>query len=93
MTTTDNHEASQTREQIKKERKKAPQQEQAREPKKRIRVRLIPIWLRIIIVVVLIALSLMLGVFVGYGMIGGGNPADAFDKSTWTHILDFLKKE
>jgi Mn2+/Fe2+ NRAMP family transporter len=83
-----NQEAVKTREQLKKERSK----EEA--PRKgRIRVRLIPIWLRIIIVALLIFLSVMVGAAVGYGVLGNGEVKDIFTKSTWTHIVELVEKE
>ncbi|CAM3610765.1 DNA-directed RNA polymerase subunit beta [Cytobacillus oceanisediminis] len=83
-----NQEAVKTREQQKKERSK----EEA--PRKgRIRVRLIPIWLRIIIVALLIFLSVMAGAAVGYGVLGNGEVKDIFTKSTWTHIMELVEKE
>ncbi|WP_141430985.1 DNA-directed RNA polymerase subunit beta [Bacillus sp. 03113] len=61
--------------------------------KRRIRVRLIPIWLRVIIVLILIFLSTIAGAVIGYGVIGQGKPSDVFHKSTWTHIIDLVDKE
>lgn len=75
-----------TREQVKKDKK-------TREKKQRIRVRLIPIWLRIILVLLLLALSITLGTMFGYGVMGGGKAKDVFEKSTWVHIVDLVKKE
>lgn len=83
-----NQEAVKTREQLKKE---SSEEESPR--KGRVRIRLIPIWLRIIIVVLLIFLSVMAGTAVGYGVIGGGEVKDIFTKSTWTHIMDLVEKE
>lgn len=59
----------------------------------KIRVRLIPIWLRLVIMAVLIFISLMSGAVVGYGMLGKGNMGDVFKISTWTHINDLVNKE
>ncbi len=59
---------------------------------KRIRVRLIPIWLRLILLVVLVFISVMAGAIVGYGMLGGGKIAEVFQESTWTHIIDLVEK-
>ncbi|MDF2037836.1 DNA-directed RNA polymerase subunit beta [Cytobacillus oceanisediminis] len=83
-----NQEAVKTREQLKKEHSK---EESPR--KGRVRIRLIPIWLRIIIVVLLILLSVTAGAAVGYGVIGGGEVKDIFTKSTWMHIMDLVEKE
>jgi flagellar basal body-associated protein FliL len=81
-----NNSEAATREQVKQEKK-------TREKRKRIRVRLIPIWLRIIIVVILLAASIVLGAMFGYGVMGGGEAKDVFEKSTWTHIGDLVNKE
>lgn len=61
--------------------------------KERIKVRLIPIWLRVVLVIFLSALSLFIGVIFGYGVIGDGHPKDVFKKSTWTQIIDLVNKE
>ena len=83
---------AQTREQIKnqKQEKKAKREPSA---SKRIRIRLIPIWLRVLLVIVFTAVSLAAGVMVGYGVIGDGNPKDALKKSTWTHIVDIVTEK
>ncbi|MBU8881086.1 DNA-directed RNA polymerase subunit beta [Bacillus sp. FJAT-29790] len=84
-----NQDAAKTRAQFKKEHNGKVEKVQ----NKRIRVRILPIWLRIIIVAVLIFLSVIAGAAVGYGVIGGGNARDVFSKSTWTHIIDLVEKE
>lgn len=81
-----NNQEAITREDMKKEKN-------TREKKKRIRVHLIPIWLRIIIVIVLLAASLVLGAIFGYAIMGNGKVKDVFEKSTWTHIMDLVNKE
>ncbi|AQU80291.1 hypothetical protein AJGP001_13855 [Planococcus faecalis] len=55
-----------------------------------VQIRLFPIWLRIIIVIVLIALAVVLGVMIGFGVIGDGEPADALKWETWQHIVDIM---
>lgn len=84
-----------TREELKKAKK--AQKEQAgteeKESAPKIRVRLLPIWLRVILVVVLMGISVIAGLVVGYGVIGNGNPEDALDKSTWQHIIDLVEKK
>ena len=79
-----------TRESIKAE-KKSKQQEESK-PKRWVRVRMLPIWLRILLFVLLLAGSLVLGAMVGYGVIGDGNPSDVFKAQTWQHIIDIVKK-
>lgn len=80
----------QTREAMKKEKQKEKLEKKVNP--RRIRLRLIPIWLRLFLVVLLIAASLAGGLMVGYGVIGDGNPTDVFNKSTWTHIIDLVVK-
>jgi hypothetical protein len=60
---------------------------------KRVRVRLIPIWLRLVFLLVSIVIFLIAGSAVGYGMLGGGNVGDIFKESTWTHIIDLVDKK
>lgn len=62
-------------------------------PNRRIRIRLLPIWLRVLIVMLLIVLAVTLGAMFGYGVMGGGDAMEIFNKSTWTHILDLVNKE
>lgn len=79
-----------TREQVKTAKKQ--QEKVEKRPNIRVRVRLIPIWLRIILVIVLLALSIMAGAAFGYGVLGDGKPTEIFQKSTWTHILDLVEQ-
>ena len=60
---------------------------------KRVRLRLIPIWLRMILVIVLFAMSTTIGAAIGYGVIGNGKASDIFYPSTWTHVKDLVEKE
>lgn len=60
---------------------------------KKLKVRLIPIWLRLLLVLVFCAASLAAGLAIGYGVIGDGNPSDIFEKATWQHIVDIVVKE
>lgn len=71
------------------EQKKTSGSKRTRRP----RLRLIPIWLRILLSIVLIGGSLLLGLIVGYGVIGDGDPADALKPETWYHILDIIRGE
>ncbi|WP_086350301.1 DNA-directed RNA polymerase subunit beta [Candidatus Enterococcus clewellii] len=47
--------------------------------------------LKILVVISLVLILFVTGTMIGYGMVGGGNPMDVFNKDVWTHILDFLK--
>ncbi|WJE15377.1 DNA-directed RNA polymerase subunit beta [Halobacillus sp. ACCC02827] len=59
---------------------------------KKPRRRILPIWLRILIVLLLSALALLIGLMVGYGVIGDGDPTDALKVETWQHIWDIVTK-
>lgn len=69
------------------------EKEQSVKKGKRIRLRLIPIWLRVIIVVLLMGLSSLTGAAIGYGVLGNGNAIDVFKPSVWTHIVDLVDKK
>ncbi|PFO08020.1 hydroxymyristoyl-ACP dehydratase [Bacillus sp. AFS076308] len=60
---------------------------------KRVRIRLIPIWLRLVLLVVSVFICVIAGAAVGYGMLGGGDVGDVFKGSTWTHIIDLVDKK
>ena len=60
---------------------------------KRVRIRLIPIWLRLVLLVVSVFICVTAGAAVGYGMLGGGDVGDIFKGSTWTHIIDLVDKK
>jgi hypothetical protein len=89
-----NHQQMKTREEYRKtieeERKKV---DVLRPTKNRVRVHLIPIWLRLVLLVVLIFIFMGAGAAVGYGMIGNGKAIDVFKMSTWTHISDLVSKK
>lgn len=60
---------------------------------KRVRIRLIPIWLRVVLLVIFTGVFLVAGAAVGYGLLGNGNPGDVLKGSTWTHIIDLVEKK
>ncbi|ETI67465.1 DNA-directed RNA polymerase subunit beta [Neobacillus vireti] len=72
--------------------KKASGEKVAAQKNKRVRIRLIPIWLRLLLLVISIAVGLTAGAVVGYGVLGNGKVADVFKESTWTHIRDLVDK-
>ncbi|WP_438315059.1 DNA-directed RNA polymerase subunit beta [Sporosarcina sp. FA9] len=55
-----------------------------------VQIRILPIWLRILLVAGLFAGAIALGVTIGYGYMGDGDPSDALKKETWVHILDIM---
>ena len=74
-----------TREEVKRERKTIGKEKQANG---KIRIRLIPIWLRLVLLLAGIVCMATLGTLIGYSVIGDGKPFEIFDKETWTHIID-----
>lgn len=74
-----------TREEVKRERKATGKEKQANG---KIRIRLIPIWLRLVLLLAGIVCMATLGTLIGYSVIGDGKPFEIFDKKTWTHIID-----
>ena len=80
-------ETASTRQQQKKKRK------QNKRSMKRPRRRVFPIWLRISVILLLAAAALIVGLMIGYGILGDGVPTDALKKETWQHIIDIVKKE
>lgn len=59
---------------------------------KTARVRIFPVWLRIIIVGILSVAALVVGLMIGFGVIGDGTPTDALKVETWQHIIDIVIK-
>lgn len=66
------------------------QQDTEKKPIRWVQIRLLPIWLRILIVLILICLAAIIGVMVGYGVIGDGKASDALKADTWRHIFDIV---
>lgn len=82
-----------TREQLRKQNAmKTKRGRISNRPNRKLRIRLLPIWLRLLIVVLLCVVFVLLGAYVGYVVIGGGSSADVFEKSTWSHIGDLVNK-
>ncbi len=73
-------------------KKKTRDETETEQPKKTwwVQIRLFPIWLRIILVIAILAIALVLGVMVGFGVIGDGKAADALKWETWQHIIDIM---
>ncbi|MTH53977.1 DNA-directed RNA polymerase subunit beta [Bacillus mangrovi] len=81
-----------TREKYRQEKKTTDAAEEEK-PVQKVRVRLIPIWLRLILVLIFFALAAICGAMIGYGVIGDGHPVDVLKPSTWQHIIDLVEKE
>lgn len=77
----------------KKSSKGTQKAQKAEVANKRIRIRLIPIWLRILLLVIFTGVFMVAGAAVGYGVLGSGDPGDVLKASTWTHIIDLVEKK
>ncbi|WP_349408792.1 DNA-directed RNA polymerase subunit beta [Pseudalkalibacillus sp. SCS-8] len=75
------------------EKTSSSREERKIEGQAKLRERIVPIWLRIILVLLVFAFALAAGLAVGYGVIGDGDMMDVFDKETWNHIVDLVKKD
>jgi len=84
-----------SREEAKKSKKakKQSKSDEQQQSQKKVRIRLVPIWLRVVLVLLLMVAATVAGLVVGYGVIGSGNPEDALNQSTWQHILDLVEKK
>jgi type VI protein secretion system component VasF len=92
-----NQKVAETREQLKQMKKEKKEQAKAEDTgggqRKRIRIRLIPLWLRLIIIALLLVASVILGAMFGYSIIGDGEAKDVLKKTTWTRIIDLMEHE
>ncbi|MGP4038872.1 DNA-directed RNA polymerase subunit beta [Gracilibacillus sp. D59] len=75
-----------------KSEKRAEKKKQKQKEKKYIR-RVVPIWAKVLIVVVSSLFALMIGLIVGFSMLGDGHPIDVLKWETWQHIIDFVQVE
>lgn len=73
-----------------KEVKQELQQNLEEQSPKRMRLRLLPIWLRVLLIVVLFIGAAAIGLVIGYSGLGDGQAADALKWSTWQHLLDII---
>ncbi|MDQ0974531.1 lipopolysaccharide/colanic/teichoic acid biosynthesis glycosyltransferase [Neobacillus niacini] len=73
--------------------KVAQKAQKAEVANKRIRIRLIPIWLRILLLVIFTGVFMVAGAAIGYGVLGNGDAGDVLRGSTWTHIIDLVEKK
>lgn len=88
-----------SREEQRKERRlkeRSASRERAKKPtndNEKVRIRIIPIWLRILLVIAGCLFAVLLGLTIGYAIIGEGSFGEIFKISTWTHMIDLVLKE
>ncbi len=59
----------------------------------RNRNRLARLFLRLSAISILLFAAMIAGTVVGFSVVGDGQPSDVFKKSTWQHIINFVKEE
>lgn len=47
--------------------------------------------LQILLVLIFVALFFVIGLFIGYSVIGEGNYWEVLNRDTWQHIIDFIQ--
>ena len=57
---------------------------------KKTKLRAFPLWLRVIVFIVVLVAVVLLGLWIGYSLLGGGDAADVFKLGTWEHILNIM---
>ncbi|MBU5594358.1 DNA-directed RNA polymerase subunit beta [Amphibacillus sp. MSJ-3] len=67
-------------------RQKSKKQKRTKKPIRRI----FPIWLRLIVIFLLAIFALILGMIIGFSVLGDGNPLDVLSFDFWRHVLDII---
>lgn len=75
-----------------KTQKKEKQQSKRRQKLSRPRLRIFPIWLRIIVVLIFASAAFIIGLMIGFAVLGDGSPLDVLRIETWQHIVDIVNK-
>lgn len=66
-------------------------QQQVREYERYIPpARIIPVWLKAVIMLILIVVVTVIGLMIGYGVIGNGEPLAVLKTETWQHIYQIV---
>lgn len=47
--------------------------------------------LKVIVFLLLVLICFIIGLFIGYSIIGDGNYWEVLNQETWQHIVDFIK--
>ncbi|WP_163539670.1 DNA-directed RNA polymerase subunit beta [Gracilibacillus sp. YIM 98692] len=76
--------------QTEEEKEEKKRRKRSRKEEKTYVRRLVPVWLKIIIILVLSLLSLLIGMMIGFSVLGDGHPLDVLRVETWKHIIDIV---
>ncbi|KGR80145.1 DNA-directed RNA polymerase subunit beta [Ureibacillus manganicus] len=74
----------------KEEQKKKNEVKQPQTTKEIFLSRLLATSIKVIIFFTVLLFVAILGLMIGYGVIGDGNPMDALNWATWQHMLDII---
>lgn len=74
----------------KEEDKKKKEVKQPQTTKEILLARLLATGIKVIVFLVVILFVAIVGLMIGYGVIGDGNPVDALNWATWQHMLDII---
>lgn len=58
---------------------------------KKIKITLIPTPLKILAFIVSFLLLVIVGLMIGYGVVGDGKATEVFNSSTWSHIMEYFQ--
>ncbi|MDQ0160514.1 DNA-directed RNA polymerase subunit beta [Alkalibacillus salilacus] len=82
----------QTNNQEKSQRKAAKEEKKKNKKKRKGRVRYLPVWLRFLLVIILAIVATILGLMVGYGVVGeGDDPSSVLDPDLWQNMYDYIR--
>lgn len=59
--------------------------------KESILINVLKIMGKLIFFLILVILFFLLGLFIGYAVVGDGNFWEALNRDTWQHIIDFIR--
>lgn len=88
-----NKNASLSKRKQEKEADATTRKEKRGKRKRRSTRRIFPIWLRLIIFSLLCTGALIIGLIIGYAILGDGSPKDILKIDAWQHIIDIVKKD
>lgn len=89
MQQTDQSKESKAKQGDKRTRRQKRNEEKQQSTKQPLR-RIFPIWLRIIVIFLLSFLALIVGMIVGFSVLGDGEPLDVLQFEFWQHVLDII---
>ncbi|MFD1416337.1 DNA-directed RNA polymerase subunit beta [Oceanobacillus jeddahense] len=75
-----------------KKERKGKQQRKRRQKLSKPRLRIFPIWLRIIVILIFAVTAFVIGLMIGFAVLGDGSPLEVLRLETWQHIIDIVNK-